>query len=228
VSAPIYRQIAEDLRGQIKSGALAPGQQLSETELRELYGVSRNTVRDALKWLLGLGLVESKVGRGTFVAPKLDPFITALTDDSNAPGRAGVETGQQKKQQQRTKFEVSLVEAADKVATWLGLPEKSDVIRWHETYSIGETLWSSQTSYFPRHFSDAGATALINPRGIPGGAVDYLAETLGLRQVRSSDLITVRAPDTHEAMYFGVPEDGRVALFEIIRTTYDQYGKPCE
>ena len=41
---PMYRQIAEDLRVQIESGALHPGQQLqTEVELRQFYGASRNT-----------------------------------------------------------------------------------------------------------------------------------------------------------------------------------------
>jgi GntR family transcriptional regulator len=54
---PMYRQIAEDLRAQIDSGGLRPGQQLrSELELREHYGASRNTVRDAIKWLRGIQL----------------------------------------------------------------------------------------------------------------------------------------------------------------------------
>ena len=45
---PMYRQIAEDLRAQIKGGDLEPGQQLrSEIELRNQYGPSRNTIRDA-------------------------------------------------------------------------------------------------------------------------------------------------------------------------------------
>jgi DNA-binding transcriptional MocR family regulator len=41
---PLYRQIAEDLREQIASGELQPGQQLrTEIELRDHYGASRNT-----------------------------------------------------------------------------------------------------------------------------------------------------------------------------------------
>lgn len=223
---PKYREIAEDLHGQIESGALAAGQKLTEAELRKVYGASRNTVRDALKWLTGLGLVESKAGQGTFVAPKIDPFITVLTDDSKLPGRSGVEVEQQKMEPERVKLEVSMVEATDKVATWLELPRKSDVIRRHETFSVGETPWSRQTSYYPGHFNDAGATQLIKPRDVRGGTVDYLAETLNLWQVRYSDLITVRAPNADEAKHFGVSEDGRVGLFEIIRTAFDQHGKP--
>src|ERR1700733_840147 len=77
---PMYRQIAEDLRVQIEDGGLAPGQQLStELELREKYNASRNTVRDAIKWLITRGLVETRPGQGTFVVEKIDPFVTTLT-----------------------------------------------------------------------------------------------------------------------------------------------------
>ena len=77
---PMYRRIAEDLREQIESGELEPGQQLrTEIELREHYEASRNTVRDAIKWLTTLGLVETRPGQGTFVVKKIDPFVTTLT-----------------------------------------------------------------------------------------------------------------------------------------------------
>ena len=77
---PLYRMIAEDLRDQIDTGGLQPGQQLrTETELVEHYGASRNTVRDAIKWLMSLGLVETRPGQGTFVVKKMAPYITTLT-----------------------------------------------------------------------------------------------------------------------------------------------------
>ena len=50
MGSPMYRQIAETLREQIQSGDLQPGEQLkTELELREAFGASRNTVRDAIK-----------------------------------------------------------------------------------------------------------------------------------------------------------------------------------
>ena len=72
---PLYRQIAEDLRQQIESGGLTSGQQLrTELQFREHYGASRNTVRDAIKWLTTLGLVETRPGQGTFVCEEGHPF----------------------------------------------------------------------------------------------------------------------------------------------------------
>ncbi|MGH3187623.1 MAG: GntR family transcriptional regulator [Streptosporangiaceae bacterium] len=90
---PMYRQIAEALREQIESRDLRPGSQLpTELELGERYGASRNTVRDAIKWLTTLGLVETRPGQGTFVPEKIDPFVTTLTQDAHT-GFGGGEGG---------------------------------------------------------------------------------------------------------------------------------------
>src|ERR1022692_4724732 len=79
MAEPRYREIAEDLRQQIESGELGHGDQLpTELELRERYDSSRNTVRDAVKWLTSRGLVETHPGRGTYVVEKIDPFVTIL------------------------------------------------------------------------------------------------------------------------------------------------------
>src|SRR5260370_2387457 len=82
MTEPLYRQIADDLRIKIESGDLAQGSQLAtEVELRDQYNASRNTVRDAIKWLTTLGLVEPRPGQGTFVVEKMQPFVTTLTGD---------------------------------------------------------------------------------------------------------------------------------------------------
>src|SRR5258707_4350974 len=90
---PMYRQIAEDLRQKIESGELGHGDQLpTELELREQYDTSRNTIRDAIRLLIARGLVDTRPGQGTFVVPKINPFVTTLfIDPANLP--AEQETG---------------------------------------------------------------------------------------------------------------------------------------
>jgi DNA-binding GntR family transcriptional regulator len=62
MAEPRYREIAEDLRQQIESGELGHGDQLpTELELRERYDSSRNTVRDAVKWLTSRSLTGYSV-----------------------------------------------------------------------------------------------------------------------------------------------------------------------
>jgi len=82
MAEPMYRQIADDLQHRIESGELAQGTQIpTEIDLREHYEASRNTVRDAIKWLITRGLVETRPGQGTFVVEKINPFVTTLTGD---------------------------------------------------------------------------------------------------------------------------------------------------
>ncbi len=62
-------QLAEDLRSRVASQEWQPGERLpTEAELCEIYGVSRATVRQALKALEGQGLIITLRGRGSFVA----------------------------------------------------------------------------------------------------------------------------------------------------------------
>jgi GntR family transcriptional regulator len=93
MAEPMYRKIAQDLREQIESGLIAPGEQLpTELVLRDRYGASRNTVRDAVKWLMTRGLVETRPGQGTFAVKRLEPFVTTLTADPES-GLGGGEGG---------------------------------------------------------------------------------------------------------------------------------------
>src|ERR1035437_10255786 len=68
---PLYEQIADALATAIESGELAPEQRLPP--IRSLAGeldVALVTVSQAYETLASRGRVVSRVGRGTFVAPK--------------------------------------------------------------------------------------------------------------------------------------------------------------
>jgi DNA-binding GntR family transcriptional regulator len=56
------------IRGQIVEGSLAPGARVGQAELADQLGISRGSVREALRRLVGDGLVEFEVNRGFFVA----------------------------------------------------------------------------------------------------------------------------------------------------------------
>lgn len=65
---PAYRQLADSLRGQITSGALAPGALLpSIRRLEQEYAVGRETIRRTLAILRTEGLVVTEPGYGTRV-----------------------------------------------------------------------------------------------------------------------------------------------------------------
>lgn len=65
-----FEQVADQLRELITAGALAPGQRLpTEAALAEQFGVSRATVREALRLLSAHNLVRTQkgVGGGSYV-----------------------------------------------------------------------------------------------------------------------------------------------------------------
>jgi len=64
---PLYLQIAEWIRNDIKCGVIQPGEKLaSEHDMMKKYGVSRMTVRNAFSELVNEGLVETHHGKGSF------------------------------------------------------------------------------------------------------------------------------------------------------------------
>lgn len=67
---PLYRQVAGEIRKEIKTGVWSPGEKLpSEPELAQRYAVSRATVRESLRVLEQDGVVRASRGHGTFVRP---------------------------------------------------------------------------------------------------------------------------------------------------------------
>jgi DNA-binding FadR family transcriptional regulator len=80
-------QAAQMIRDMIIAGELRPGQRLpAERELCETLGVSRPTVRETLRSLMAVNILESRHGSGTYVTA-LDPetlteplrFVMALS-----------------------------------------------------------------------------------------------------------------------------------------------------
>jgi GntR family transcriptional regulator len=66
---PLYIKIHDDIRKWIDAGRWKVGERLpSERELSEIFGVSRMTLRQAVTQLVDEGILERRVGSGTYVA----------------------------------------------------------------------------------------------------------------------------------------------------------------
>ncbi|MTD57447.1 FadR/GntR family transcriptional regulator [Amycolatopsis pithecellobii] len=69
-------QIVADLVDTIGSGALPLGSRLpTERDLAQRYGVSGPTVREAIRAVAAIGLVEVRHGSGTYIAPNLHGIL---------------------------------------------------------------------------------------------------------------------------------------------------------
>lgn len=65
---PVYEEIREYIREMIRKGELREGDKLpAERKLSQKFLVSRNSVREAIRALAEMGIVESRHGDGTYV-----------------------------------------------------------------------------------------------------------------------------------------------------------------
>lgn len=87
-----YQQVARQIEEQIRNRAFLPGQKLpTEREMGERFGVSRTVVREALKSLEAVGLVESRQGSGVYVRHNPVPVVSRALNLSVTPDDRSVE-----------------------------------------------------------------------------------------------------------------------------------------
>ena len=87
----IPEKVIDEIRGALLRGDLKPGDRLpTETQLASNFSVSRIVVREAMKMLSAIGVVEIKRGNGTYIAKDIsasmiDPFIFGLIVGKKTP-----------------------------------------------------------------------------------------------------------------------------------------------
>lgn len=77
----LYEEIIRQLTDLMRRGALRPGDRLpSERDLAASLGVSRTAIREALRSMESMGMIESRVGGGTFIRKvTLDSVIDSVS-----------------------------------------------------------------------------------------------------------------------------------------------------
>jgi GntR family transcriptional regulator len=79
---PLYLQIEEQVRRMLAGGAPSDARVFTEQELSRRFQVSRMTVRQAIRALVGEGLLYRVRGAGTFAgAPKMTESLESLRDN---------------------------------------------------------------------------------------------------------------------------------------------------
>lgn len=96
--ASLVTQVSEEFRGLITSGEWSVGEKIpGEHELAEQLGVSRSTVRESLRGLTNMGLLEPRIGDGTYVRATDEITGVLVRDDLSSAlvhvldARAGLE-----------------------------------------------------------------------------------------------------------------------------------------
>lgn len=215
---PKYRQIADRLAADIAAGRLKAGDQIPpERTIAEDLGISRMTVRMALRYLAERGMIEARVGQGTFVgAPLIHQQLSTLTGFTEEMERQGRRAG-------------SIVTEADRrapsteAAQALDLPAGAEV--WHIArirLADGEPVALERTEVI------ADATPGLLEKADFGRASLYavLGEHFGLRPATAEQTLAAAAADPSVAVPLGIAVGA--PLLRLTRLTRDASGRPFE
>lgn len=219
----LYQQLAMELRKSITTGEYPPGSQLpTEYGLVQRHGVSRNTVRLALKLLENEGLITRTPRRGTIVRERRmltirpQTELRALPTDGHHQKDAFVRALTAEGRQARYEIEVAIVAPPDGVADRLMLPEHGLAVARRRLRLVDEQPYNLYDSYYPLDMVQG--SEITRPNDITRGANRVLDE-LGHPQVRVVDEISARMPTPEETRRLAL-EPGTPVL-HYTRTGYD-------
>ncbi|WP_433351779.1 GntR family transcriptional regulator [Microtetraspora malaysiensis] len=221
---PIYRRIADRLRGRILSGDLHDGDRLpGENALMAEYGVARATARQALAVLINEGLAVPRRGSGVYVRlfrPIRRHGSRRLTREQWAAGRAIWDTDAHGRAYTVDQVQIEREEASEEVARVL---DTSEVWVRRRRYLVDDRPVQLAASHFPADLVEG--TAIVRPDTGPGGVYARLGD-LGHSPAHFTEELRARMPHPRETELLGLPAG--TPIIAIIRTAYTAEGRPVE
>ncbi|MGA2327207.1 MAG: GntR family transcriptional regulator [Bryobacteraceae bacterium] len=214
---PLYHQLKTILHDRIREGHWKPGEQLpTEDRLVAQFGVSKATVRQALRDLSEAGLVRREQGRGTFVSNSKIQFgprqLSSFTEEMRDSGLHA----------ESRVLEKQMVPASAEIAAKLQVAEGTGLFLLRRLRLAGGEPMGLQTVHIPSAF-------------VPGIAdVDFGAASLYETLEKRFGL----APDHASQRHFATAVDGNTAgLLKVSvgapalggeRLTFLRGGQPLE
>jgi len=210
----LYYQVAEALRQRIVSGALKPGDAIpTEEELQRLFGVSRATVRQAVRDLVGDGLLRLERPRGTFVTrPKLQETLPELISFSDEVRQQGLAPSARV-------LSVAREAAPPYVAARLGIGEGEVVLRL-------DRLRLADDNPVALMYSHLAPWVELAPADDYAGSLHALLARRDIRLVDADQLIEATTATAEQARLLECKRG--LALLKVDRVTVSAEGRAVE
>jgi GntR family transcriptional regulator len=204
VRAPVYQQLNDQLRQQLKSAA--PGTRfLTEREISEHYAVSRATANKALAGLVGEGLLEFRKGVGTFVRP-----VTLAYDLQHLMSFTAQAVAAGKTPSTRVLAFALVAAAGPDIGAALGA-DAGPLWRIERLRLVDGRPTIVETRHVPERFCP-GLTA----SDCAGSIYDLWRDRYHLRLGGAEQTITAIAADAHEASLLQVPGGAPLLCTEAV------------
>jgi GntR family transcriptional regulator len=231
---PLYAQASEALRNLVARGGYAPGDRLpSEIELSQQLGISRPTLREALRLLEEDGSIVRRHGVGTFVAqprPVIESGLEVLESIERVAERLGLSTSM---------AEVKIEEraAAHREARALGVEAGAPVTAVTRVISAGGQPVAHLVDVVPQQYlrsdelqghdaarvpaQDSSASALAE--GFHGSVLDYLLARGWPALSHSRTELSAESAGAELAHALGIPR--RASVLSLEAQLYAQDGR---
>lgn len=211
---PLYYQVAQSLEHAIQAGRLSSGSHLdNELELARQLGVSRPTVRRAIGFLAGKGVLIRRRGIGTLVVPvriQRPLRLTSLYDDLIAAG-----------QKPKTKvLRLDSVASPPDVAADLRIRTGAPVLKLERLRFAGREPIALMRNFLPIEIEGVSEEALEST------GLYRLLEAAGIHLRLASQAIGARKADRREARLLEIAAGAPVLTMR--RIAYDDTGRAVD
>jgi GntR family transcriptional regulator len=217
-----HRQIAAQLRAQIRRGDWGPGERLpSIPAIAQMYGVAKQTVQRTIDALRIEGLLITKPGSGTFVRG------TRRKLNRLSRGRYGSQRGYHadlaaRYRQQLVEVGRALAPAevtdAYGVAAGVELVVRRHLVRTQDAVVEVGASWLKPT--------DTAGSGLERVEAFGRPLYQEVEEVTGRRYVSATDQITARLPSREEAELLAIRPD--TPVLHLLHIAYDERHRPVE
>ena len=202
---PYYYQLYESLAADIQNDRLSEGQKLeSEMELCEKFGLSRITVRQALKELELNGYITRERGKGTFIRKKIETLslqkVSSIVDELR---REGIDT-------QKKILQKAVIIPDDRLISILNLSEGEKILFVKRLVFAFEKPLYITKAYLPYSVTENISVKMLTRNSF----TKIITEILNLRLIHSKRVLVADVPDEQTADLLGIaPEDKQVISY---------------
>jgi GntR family transcriptional regulator len=216
----LVQRVTKALREQILSGQLSPGMKLvPEAEFSKTLGISRPSLREALRVLAREGLINVRHGVGTFVSDNVKPMINSLelmrsmTDLIRSAGG-----------EPRTRdLSIDLIEPPDDVAEQMELKAGQLVGRIYRVRLRDDRPFVVAKEYV---VLDGERRSFETLKLFDGGSLyGFLRERMDMAISHSNLRMSAVAAEPAMAQVLGLPRHAPLLLMR--ETHYGFGGRPC-
>jgi GntR family transcriptional regulator len=217
-----HRQIAAQIRAQIRRGDWAPGERLpSIPAIAQMYGVAKQTVQRTIDQLRIEGVLITKPGSGTFVRGTRRK-LNRLSRGRYGPRRGYHADLAARYRQQLT--EVGRSPATEEVADAFGVPAGTELVARKHVVRTTEAIVEVGASWLRP--ADADGTSLARMESFGRPLYQEVEDVTGRVYATATDSVTARLPTREECEVLQIRPD--TPVLHLLHIAYDADHRPIE